>query len=356
MPQLRQALRHVKSQCNYCGLKRANPIEYKMSPLPNVRVDAKLKPFEVTGLDCAGPFTVYAKNGHQKKVWSLIFTCVMSRFVQLHVLDSMTSLAVFEAIMTLWTSHGPVKEFISDNGTNFVGAANIIRSDSQKIIEFLKTTKKELESSLAQKSYASWTFIPVQSPWFGAFYERLIQIVKKSIQEAIEGRRISRIEFNIALQEAAHRINCRPLTHNPINTEDEEVLTPHHLAKYRSGWPLLPSIHGIKSIPDPLSDKDQYRRGRILADEMARKFVSHYLPVLTKRTRWFKEFAPIKSGDLVLLIDPNQTRQAWERARVLKVYYGKDHIGRVVDLLMPDGSTKKNRSVKRLAKIEIKSI
>ncbi|XP_070507569.1 uncharacterized protein [Chironomus tepperi] len=356
MPQLRSALKEVKSLCNYCGFRRANPVEYKMAPLPNVRVDAKLKPFEVTGLDCAGPCTIYAKNGHQKKVWILIFTCTMSRFIQLHVLDSLTSLEVFQAIMVLWTSHGPIREFISDNGTNFVGTANIIRHDSKAIIDFLKEAKKDLEAKLAQETYASWTFIPVQSPWFGAFYERLIQTVKRSIQEAIEGKKITRIEFNIALQETAHRVNCRPLTHNPISSEDEEVLTPHHLAKYRSGWPLLPSIHGLSEIPDPLSDKDQYRRGRILADEMARKFVSQYLPVLTKRTKWFKDSAPIKTGDLVLLIDPNKTRKAWERARVLKIYSGKDKIGRVVDLLMPNGATRKNRSVKRLAKIEIKSM
>ena len=133
-------------------------------------------------------------------------------------------------------------------------------------------------------------------------------------------------------------------------------MTPHHLAKNKSGWPLLPSIHGIKEIPDPLGDRDQYRRGRIFAEDMTRKFMSEYLPVLTKRTKWFKDCSPIKTGDLVLVIDPNLTRKAWERARVLKIYHGRDDIGRVVDLLFPDGSIKKNRSVKRLAKIDIKRI
>ena len=356
MPQARSALKRVQRLCNYCAYRRVNPTEYKMSPLPNVRTDSSLKPFEVTGLDCAGPFTIFANNGHAKKVWILIFTCTMSRFVHLQLLDNLTSLAVFEAIMTLWASHGPIRQFISDNGTNFVGAANIIHSDSRKIIQFLRETKKEIETELAEKTHASWAFIPVQSPWFGGFYERLIQSVKKSIAASIEDRKVTRIAFNIALQEAAHRINCRPLTHNPISSEDEEVLTPHHLAKFRSGWPLLQSIHGMKSIPDPLSDKNQYRRGRILAEEMSRKFVSQYLPVLTKRTKWFKDFTPLKAGDLVLLIDPNYTRKAWERARVKKVYYAKDGNGRVADILMPDGTEKKNRSVKRLAKLDIQTL
>lgn len=356
MPQLRTALKRTQSLCNYCGFRRTQPVEYKMSALPNIRTNCNLKPFEVTGLDCAGPFVVYAKNGHQKKVWILIFTCTVTRFIHLHLLDTLSSLAVFEAIMVLWASHGPIKQFISDNGTNFVGTANIIQSDARKIIDFLKQTNRELESKLAEETYTSWVFIPVQSPWFGAFYERLIQTVKKSIASTIEGKKISRVEFNIALQEAAHRINCRPLTHNSISYEDEEVLTPHHLAKYRSGWPLLPSIHGMKEIPDPLGDKDQYRRGRIYAEEISRKFVSQYLPVLTKRTKWFKNFAPIKTGDLVLVIDPNKTRKAWDRARVHKLYLSKDKNARVADLLFPDGTIRKNRSVKRLAKLDIKSL
>jgi hypothetical protein len=61
-------------------------------------------------------------------------------------------------------------------------------------------------------------------------------------------------------------------------------------------------------------------------------------------------------GDLVLVIDPNMTRKAWERARVIRVHDGLDDNHRRVDLLMPDGSTKFNRSVMRLAKIEIKTL
>jgi hypothetical protein len=335
---------------------RANPVEYKMAPLPNIRIDRTLNPFEVTGLDCAGPFTVYAKNGHRKKVWMLIFTCTVTRFIHLHLLDEMTSVAVLEAIMMLWNSHGPVMQFISDHGTNFVGAANIICDDQDKIIQFLRQSNQELESKLAEDLYVSWTFIPVQSPWFGAFYERLIQTVKNSIASAIEGEKLSRMAFNIALQDAAHRINNRPLTHNPISAEDEEVLTPHMLAKNRSGWPLLPSIHGMKDIPDPLNDKHYYRKGRIIAEEMTRQFNSQYLPELAKRTKWFKDFAPIETGDLVLVIDPNCTRKAWERARVVKVHVAPDSNVRRVDLLMSDGSIREDRSTHRLAKLEIKKM
>lgn len=356
MPQLRAQLKRIQSACNYCGLTRAHPVEYKMANLPQCRVDAKQEPFSVTGLDCGGPYEIFAKNGHRKKVWILIFTCTYTRFIHLHLLESMTALEVYEAIMCLWSAHGPVHQFISDHGTNFIGTANIFKSEQQKLIDFLHKSNQQLANRLAKKKSISWKFLPVQSPWFGAFYERLIGTVKRSIAEAIKDRRMTKTEFNIALQDAAHRINCRPLTHNPVDTEDEEVLTPHHLAKGRSGWPLIPSVQGLQSVPDPWSDKSQYRRGRLLAHEITKKFTNYYLPTLTKRTKWFKDFKPIKVGDLVLLIDPNRTREAWERARVINIYQSKDGNSRVADILMPNGSVRKNRSTKRLAKIELKTL
>jgi hypothetical protein len=118
MPQLRQSLLSIKGKCNYCSHLRANPIEYKMSALPRVRTDINLQPFQVTGLDCAGPYIIYAKNGHQKKAWILILTCTVTRFIKLYVLYSMSSEDIFEALMDFWHNFGPVAQFISDNGTN----------------------------------------------------------------------------------------------------------------------------------------------------------------------------------------------------------------------------------------------
>ena len=96
-------------------------------------------------------------------------------------------------------------------------------------------------------------------------------------------------------------------------------------------------------------------RGRAVADEIMRKFYTLYLPVLTKRVKWFKDQKPIKKGDLVLLIEPNETRKEWKRAKVVKIYKGRDGRTRVADVELPDKKVKKYRSIQRLAKIEIKS-
>ena len=165
----------------------------------------------------------------------------------------------------------------------------------------------------------------------GAFYERLIKEVKRAIYDTLNLRKINKVELNIVLQEAAHRINLRPLTYNSIAAEDDVILTPHNLAKHIEIWPLLPGIHKGKYAQT--EDRLIYKRGRLAADDIMCKFVAYYLPVLTKRCRWFNEEAQVKVDDLVLLINPNETRTEWPRGRVIKIKRGRDGRAKVLDVL-----------------------
>jgi hypothetical protein len=220
----------------------------------------------------------------------------------------------------------------------------------------LKDQNIILGGHLLDKYRMDWHFIPAHSPSFGGFYERLIKEVKRSIVHVLEKKKLQKIELEIALSDAAHRINCRPLTHNSVEAGDEPVLTPHHLAKGRSGWPLLPGLESSLGAPEHKQDKNVYRRGRAIADETMRKFVSGYLPILTKRVKWLKDDEPMKVNDLVLIIEPNQTRREWQRGKVVKIYKSKDRRTRVADVLRHDGVLKVARSVQKLAKIKISRI
>ena len=341
IPQLRTALKSVQANCNLCNLKRAKPYAPLMAPLPRFRVDPAQQPFEVTGVDCAGPIKV-TLHTTPKEIHVLIFTCTLTRFVHLHILDSLHTTKVLEAIAMFWSSHGPVRTFLSDNGRNFTGAG-----------KFLKEQSNILGEQLAEKYGCDWKFIPAHSPWFGGVYERLIKEVKRAIQHILEKRVIQKIELNIALHDSAHRLNNRPLTHNSIAAEDGLILTPHMLAKGRSGWPLLPGLRTCLPVPDHKKDRDVYRRGRSIADAIMRKFVSGYLPELTKRSKWLQDKEPMKVGDLVLIIEPNQTRKEWTRGRVTRLYKSRDRRSRVADVMRHDGVLKIARSIQRLAKIKI---
>ncbi|KAG5673272.1 hypothetical protein PVAND_003333 [Polypedilum vanderplanki] len=332
IPQIRVAMRKISKCCNVCIFRKAQPYGPAMAQLPKYRIDPDLQPFEVTGVDCMGPIVV-KMYGREKKIWIMIFTCTLTRFIDLHILESLESLRVLEAIVCFWC------------------AARLLKEDHENAKNSLIEASKSLSPKLSEIYAVDWEFIPAHSPWFGGFYERLIKEVKRSIQDILSERKIDKIQLNIAIKEAAHRINLRPLTHNAIAAEDAEVLTPHHLAKHRPGWPLLPGMH--KGKFGEVSDRSIYRRGRAIADQIVAKFVSLYLPVLTKRTKWLKDSAPLKKDDLVLLIEPNKTRSQWQRGIVTKIYTSGDRKGRVADVKLKDGTIKKARSVRNLARIEI---
>lgn len=349
IPQLRSAMRSIKSKCNECNLRNARPYAPIMAPLPDYRTNPAGKPFEVTGIDVMGPIIV----NRSKKIYILIFACALTRYVHLHILESLESIRVLEAIVVFWTAYGPIKKIVSDNGTNFRGAANLLREEYENSKIFLQQQATALQPKLSELYGLEWEFISAYAPWFGGMYERLIQEVKRSLYDTLNNRKLQKVELNIAIHETAHRMNCRPLVENSIDAADEEILTPHHLVKNRSGWPLLAGIHKNKYVQ--VNDRSLYRRGRILADEIMRKFVSYHLPTLTKRTKWHDNEEPIKLDDLVLMIEPNQTRMQWPRGRVIKLHPGRDGNVRSADIVLACGKIKLNRAVRNLAKINISS-
>ncbi|XP_070495848.1 uncharacterized protein [Chironomus tepperi] len=346
---LRRKLQKVRSACNICNFKMATRCQPKMAPLPLYRIEPGAQPFEVTGVDCLGPLHIKGRA----KIWIMIFACMLTRFIHLHILESLESLRVLEAIVQFWAAHGPVRKFLSDNGTNFTGAARLLKEDYDNANKQLKKPRNVLATKLSESYAVDWEFIPPGSPWFGGCYERLIKEVKRSLAEVLTRRRkaVSKIELNIAIHEACHRINQRPLTHNSISADDDIILTPHILAKHRSGWPLLPGLHKNKYAP--IDDKSIYKNGRKLADQIMEKFVSLYLPELTRRAKWINPQPSLEENDLVLYITPNNTRKEWMRAKVIKVYKGRDGVVRVADILFGNGTIREKCAARHLAKINI---
>lgn len=350
IPKLRSSLKSINHHCNFCSFMRSLPHPQMMSDLPVFRTNPEQLPFEYVGLDCLGPITVKWFN-REKKIWILIFTCTLTRYIHLAILESLETIKVLKAIVSFWTAYGPVKEFISDNGTNFIGAARFIEKEQAKLQQEIDRMSAKAPT-ISQLKMITWKTIPAHAPWHGGFYERLIKEVKRALSAALSDSKITRDELEIALADAAHRINNRPLTHNSLSGVDEPILTPHLLAKGRQGFPYAPGFPDLHMRND-IKDKSILKKGRKIAEEITRKFITFYLPVLTKRVKWLKDEEPLKIGDLVLLIEPNETRKQWRRAEVVKLHKGRDGRSRVADVRLSDGSIKKNRSCMRIAKLKL---
>ena len=89
--------------------------------------------------------------------------------------------------------------------------------------------------------------------------------------------------------------------------------------------------------------------------ELTKRWYAEYLPVITRRSKWFKETKPIEINDIVIVIEPNEIRCSWHLGRVVKIYPGPDGVTRIADVKLANGAVKAKRSIGRLAVLDLKS-
>ena len=77
--------------CNVCKVLSAKPFGPPIiSALPRFRTEGS-RPFEVTGIDFAGPLHYKIGKGEQGKCYVLIFTCAASRAIHLELTKTQTA-------------------------------------------------------------------------------------------------------------------------------------------------------------------------------------------------------------------------------------------------------------------------
>ncbi|XP_070854642.1 uncharacterized protein [Drosophila suzukii] len=164
------------------------------------------------------------------------------------------------AIRNFVCRRGPVHRLRSDNGKNFVGAD--------------REAKRQRRSMGADGAVRQTSAAPYP-----------------------EGSR----------DDAENVVNSRPLTHLPVDADQEALLTPNDLLK---GAATLPNTPGLDAeLPKEGSTRKQWRIARMLRSRFWRRWVLEYLPTLVHRENWCRRTDPIRQGD---------TRKQWRIARMLR--------------------------------------
>ena len=169
---LRNALRAVKHNCVRCRLFSNSQLP-QMSDLSVDRVTREVRTFTNTRVDYFGPFEVKLFRPTAKK-WVCLFTCFSVRAVHLELVDSLNKAACIDAVHRFTARRGQPKSIISDNGTNFVGAAREFKEEFQDLKAI------EITASLAEQGI-KWTFNPPAAPHFGGVWECLVRSCKKAL-------------------------------------------------------------------------------------------------------------------------------------------------------------------------------
>lgn len=133
------------------------PAQQVTAPLPRDRV-RESPPFEVTGVDFAGPLYVKS-SGQPKKAYIALFTCAVTRAVHLELVSDQTTESFLLAL----------KRFIARRGL-----CTIIYSDNAKTFKRADQDLKELWSSIGGSELTefftdkgiTWKFIAGRVGWF----------------------------------------------------------------------------------------------------------------------------------------------------------------------------------------------
>ncbi|XP_053686640.1 uncharacterized protein LOC128736183 [Sabethes cyaneus] len=317
---LRALIFKVAKNCVWCRLVNAKPQTPAMAPLPEFRVTPYVKPFTYVGLDYFGPVLVRAGR-NQVKRWVALFTCLTIRAVHLEIVHSLTTESCIMAVRRFVARRGAPAEFHTDNATCFQGASRELQNEI-----------KLLNNSLAltfTSARTRWKFIPPATPHMGGAWERLVRSVKVAIGSILDAPRKPDDEtLETIIIEAEAMINCRPLTYIPLESADQEALTPNHF--------LLGSSSGAKIGPTaPVSGiaclRNNWKLAQFITEEFWGRWIKEYLPFITRRSKWFENPQDIKVGDLVLVVG-GAVRNQWIRGRVTEVFKGRD--GRVRQALV----------------------
>ncbi|XP_075264413.1 uncharacterized protein LOC142356371 [Convolutriloba macropyga] len=220
---------YIQQKCHILGIRaflrrrfRAQGLQPPMADLPDIRFQETQSPviFTNVGVDYLGPFAAVHRDS-ELKTYICLFTCLLTRAIHLEVAEDLSTDKCLTAIRRFIARRGQPRLFLSDNGSNFLGARKQIRRRP------LMLDHDYIKDQLLNKS-VEWKLNPPSAPHFGGVWERLVQCVKRAFLLNLGSSKLTPYVFTTIVSEAECLVNSRPLTHVRSNHEDDNPLTPNH--------------------------------------------------------------------------------------------------------------------------------
>ncbi|GFT45534.1 integrase catalytic domain-containing protein [Trichonephila clavipes] len=322
--------RKTVHDCIACFRQKPTGVDQLMGNLPSERVTPSA-PFLNSGVDFCGPFQIKFKNqrkGIFSKVYVAIFVCLATKAIHLEAVTDLTTEAFIAALKRLCARRGRISTLMSDNATNFKGAA----AELNRFIKLICNKNETLANYFASEAI-QWKFIPPRSPNFGGLWEAGVKSFKHHLYRTLVNSKITFEEFETIIIQIEGILNSRPLVPLSDNINEYEVLTPGH---FIIGRP-------ISAIPEPaildISDNrlSRWQYTTKCVQTIWKRWKNDYLNHLQQRNKWQFEKNNVAVGCLVLLKENDLPPCKWTMARILEVIYGTDGKVRVVKLKTATG-------------------
>ncbi|XP_021959323.1 uncharacterized protein LOC110855215 [Folsomia candida] len=274
----RKTITKVISKCVVCRRFAAKKVDVPPAALPADRVNL-VKVFQVT-----------------------VYRCV-----HLELVTALSTEAFLLALERFISRRGRPTTLYSDNGTNFVGAANLFKGmDWKRIVK--ETGNRRIQ----------WKFNPPTASWWGGWWERLVRNVKDLLKRMLGSRRLDYDQLQSCVCSVEAVVNGRPLTYVTENGGDLVPLTPAMF------------LQEIKSSAFPeaelLSGDELRKKSRgivVLREELRSRFRKEYLSLLVQKSSE-RKLEDLRVGDVVLVGADGKKRLDWPMAKIVEFLPGKD--------------------------------
>ena len=338
VPRLRRLVKRIVKKCPGC--KRFQAAALAVPPpglLPRDRTEGST-PFQVVGVDYAGPIKFKATERREGKAYLILYACSLTRALYLDLARSLQTGEFLLSLKGLIARRGRPTAIYSDNGSTFIGAAAWIKQvqNDEKLNDFLARQQITRKFNLGR------------APWWGGQFERMIGLVKTAVRKTIGNACLSFEELKKVFLDVEIALNGRPLSY----VEDDAQL------------PVLTPNSMLFSQPNSLPEREVHyeenlqlrRRAKYLRkckDAIGNRWTKEYLRGLRERHAVKDKDSPcgVEKGYVCVIKDDNKDRNKWKLGVVKELIAGRDGVVRAVKLRA--GKSYLERAVQQLYPLEL---
>lgn len=333
----RNLARAVVHKCIKCYRFRSKTIQPIMGNIPKDRFATGF-PFQVCGMDYAGPIMILNRRGRGSKLmkcYICLFVCFSTKAIHLELVSNLSTEGFLLALRRFISRRGKPTHLYSDNGSNFVGA----NRELLELQEFFLQNEGVLNDTMNNEGIR-WHFGPAYAPHFGGLWEAGVKATKFHLKRVLGNSHCTWEEMVTILCQIEAILNSRPLS--PLSTDplDPSPLTPAHFLVGRPVSTILsPDLTHLNE-----NRLSRYQRLEQLRQLFWRRWYKEYISGLQQRTKWRTSNGELQVGTLVLIKDDKLPPLNWQLGRVIKLFPGKDNISRVCEIYTTNGTIRRDFS------------
>ena len=338
VPQLRQLSKKIRNRCNGCKRMHATPLNKPPPGMLPVERTSGDRPFQVLGLDYAGPL-IYKKTAKTEgKAYIMLYTCSLTRAIWLDLLPNQSQISFITSLKTLIARRGNPEVIFSDNFSTFVSTAKWLK----------RAARCEVVHDCLSSKNIKWRFNLSRAPWWGGQFERMVSLVKQALHKVVGRAKLSWEEMKEVLLDVEVTLNNRPLSYVEDDVE-MPILTPNIMM-------FGNNFHIPEVDADDLTDYDLRKRARFLRkckNRLWARWENEYLRGLRERHNLKHSEKPniLSVGDVMLIKGDHKNRAKWNIGIVSELITGRDGVIRGAKLRA--GNNYLERAVQHLYPMEL---